>query len=98
MSAGERIRTFVLALLGRIRYAIAVLLQVFQRDELARISEQTQQLGAASVESVTYVGGELRALDERLERVESELAALRDLLEQRAGSPEGVASTSSEEE
>jgi hypothetical protein len=98
MTPGERIRALIVGLLGKIRYAIAVLLQVFQRDELARISEQTQQLGSASVESVTYVGGELRALDERLERVESELAALRALLEQRAGSPEGVTSGSSEED
>jgi hypothetical protein len=97
MTPGERIRLFILGLFGKVRYAIAVLLQVFQHDELARISEQTQQLGSASVESVTYVGGELRALDERLERVESELAALRALLEQRAA-PEGIASGSSEEE
>ena len=56
-------------------------LQVVFRDQLGDISRQTQRLGSASVESVTYLGSEVRALDQRLAAIERELAALRELLE-----------------
>ena len=49
--------------------------------QLRDLNRQTQRLGAASVESMTYVGGELQALDERLSRIEEDLAALRAALE-----------------
>ena len=52
---------------------------------MEELSEQTHRLGSASVESVTYVGKELRAMDERLSRIEAELESLRGLLEESGG-------------
>lgn len=57
--------------------------QVVFRDQLGHISRQTERLGSASVESVTYLGSEVRALDQRLAAIERELAALRELIESR---------------
>jgi hypothetical protein len=73
-------------LLSRLRRVVGSLLQLVVRDQLSDIRYQTQRLGSASVESVTYLGGELRALDARLSKIEEELAALRDLLERSAAS------------
>jgi hypothetical protein len=72
---------------------LASVFQVVFNDRLRDISQKTDRLGSASVESVTYLGGEVRALDQRLARIEAELAALRDLLESREGTaaPEGDA-------
>jgi hypothetical protein len=85
------------ALFSRIRRTLGAFLQFWQRDQLEELSEQTHRLGSASVESVTYVGKELRAMDERLSRIEGELEALRRLLEKRdsaepAERPDTVAS------
>lgn len=56
-------------------------LQVVEQDELRSLRHETARLSSASVESVTYLGGELRRVDERLARVEEDLAELRRLLE-----------------
>ena len=79
----------VAALLGAVRRVLAGIFQVVFNDRLRDISRKTDRLGSASVESVTYLGGEVRALDQRLARIERELAALRKLLESQ-GSPESV--------
>jgi predicted nuclease with TOPRIM domain len=71
------------AILAKLRRLASALLQAVQRDQISEIGEQTRRLGAASVESSTYVNGELRALDERLRRIEQELAALRESLAER---------------
>ena len=71
------------AILPRLRRIVSALLQAIQGDQIAEIGEQTRRLGAASVESSTYVNGELRALDERLRRIEQELAAVRESLAER---------------
>jgi hypothetical protein len=83
--------TYVLAvkrilaiLLARARKLVGSFLQVLESDQLDRLEHETRRLGSASVESVTYIGGELQALAERLSRLEEELAAVRQLLEQRA--------------
>ena len=60
--------------------------QLVFHDQLGDIKRQTQRLGSASVESATYLGSEVRALDQRLEAIEGELAALRELLERNGGS------------
>ena len=57
--------------------------QLVFRDRLRDIDRQTERLGSASVEAVTHLGGEVRALDQRLAAIERELAALRELLERR---------------
>jgi DNA-binding LacI/PurR family transcriptional regulator len=75
-----------------IKRTIAIVVALFRRafgaamhlvvhDQLADIRNQTERLGSASVESITYVGGELNRLDERLTRIEDELAALREAIE-----------------
>jgi hypothetical protein len=69
-------------LVSRLRKAFGGLLALVLHGQLRDLSRQTQRLGAASVESMTYVGGELQALDERLSRIEEELAALRAALEE----------------
>jgi hypothetical protein len=74
-------------LISRMRRAFGSLLQLTLHDQLGDLSRKTERLGSASVESVTYLGNELRAFDERLARIEAELAALRELLD-RSGSPE----------
>lgn len=68
---------------ARLRRLIGNLLKFAQRDQLEELGDQTRRLGSATVESVTFVSGELRALDERLSRIEEELASLRLLLENR---------------
>jgi hypothetical protein len=77
------LRRALAAVLGAIRRMLASVYQVVFNDRLHEISEKTDRLGSASVESVTYLGGEVRALDQRLAKIEAELAALRELLESR---------------
>src|SRR3954454_5841902 len=74
-------RRAIAVLVSRVRKAFGGLLALVLHGQLRDLSRQTQRLGAASVESMTYVGGELQALDERLSRIEEELAALRAALE-----------------
>jgi hypothetical protein len=74
-------RRMLATLVSRLRKAFGGLLALVLHGQLRDLSRQTQRLGAASVESMTYVGGELQALDERLSRIEEELAALRAALE-----------------
>jgi hypothetical protein len=83
----------VAAILGAVRRVLASIFQVVFNDRLRDISQKTDRLGSASVESVTYLGGEVHALDQRLAAIERELVALREMLESRqggAGSEEGT--------
>jgi hypothetical protein len=82
------LRRGVVAILGAVRRVLASIFQIVFKDRLRDISEKTDRLGSASVESVTYLGGEVRALDARLAKIERELASLRELLESRERSPE----------
>lgn len=68
-------------MLRPVRRILGRTLQVVEHDELRALRQDTASLTSASVESVTYLGGELRKVDERLARVEEELTALRRLLE-----------------
>jgi hypothetical protein len=77
LSAGNLISK----LLHYLRRLAGTFVQFAQRDQFLELSDQTRRLGAASVESSTYVNGELQALDERLSRIEEELAALRRVLD-----------------
>jgi hypothetical protein len=79
----------------KLRRLLGNLLQFAQRSQIEELGKETRRLGSATVESATHVGGELRAIEERLSRIEEELAELRRLLEQRqpdADEPEQVAS------
>jgi hypothetical protein len=73
------------AILGAVRRILGSAFQIVFHDQLRDIKGQTQRLGSASVESATYLGSEVRALDQRLEAIERELAELRALLERNAG-------------
>jgi hypothetical protein len=68
-------------LTSRLRRAFGSLVTLVLHDQMGDLSRQTERLGSATVESVTYVGGELKALEERLSAMEQELAAIRSLLE-----------------
>ncbi len=76
----------LVAVLRAIRRLLGSAYQVAFRDRLRAIDVQTERLGTASVEAMTYLGSEVRALDQRLAAIERELAALRALLERRDGS------------
>jgi hypothetical protein len=73
----------VVAVLTGLRRALGSVYQVVFRDRLRAIDQQTERLGSASVEAVTHLGSEVRALDQRLAAIEKELTALRELMERR---------------
>src|SRR5262245_22705436 len=50
----------VAAVLNALRRVLGSVYQLIFRDQLGNISRQTERLGSASVESVTYLGGEVR--------------------------------------
>ena len=77
------LRRGVVAILGALRRVLASIFQVVFNDRLRDISQKTDRLGSASVESVTHLGSEVRGLDQRLAKIERDLAALRELLERR---------------
>jgi hypothetical protein len=79
----------IVGLLAAIRRALSTVNQVVFRDRLRHIDQQTERLGSASVEAVTHLGSEVRALDQRLAAIERELVALRELMERRERSSDG---------
>jgi hypothetical protein len=56
---------------------------LLQRDSITSLRIETEELGSAAVVSATSLGAELRGIDERLTRLEEDLAAIRKLLEER---------------
>jgi hypothetical protein len=79
----------LLHLAFRIRRVLAVTLQGLQRDELTELSRETKQLGSASAESLSHLGAEVREINDRLARLEEDLARVTRLLEhQQTGSGE----------
>ena len=83
-------RRWIASALSALRRVAGSLFQIVFHDQLGDLRRQTQRLGSASVESTTYLGSEVRALDERLAAIERELAELRALIE-RQGRPAPVA-------
>jgi hypothetical protein len=76
----------LVAVLGWVRRVLGSVYQLIFADRLRHIDQQTERLGSASVEAVTHLGSEVRALDARLAAIERELVALRELIEHpRAG-------------
>jgi len=90
MTPSERISVTIkrtLAIVATLfRRGFGALMHLVVHDQLADIRNQTERLGSASVESITYVGGELNRLDERLTHIETELAALRDAIDRGSSS------------
>ena len=91
------IKRLVAIVVALFRRAFGAAMHLVVHDQLADIRNQTERLGSASVESITYVGGELNRLDERLTRIEDELAALRDAVERGSSTepPEGAGEVAS---
>jgi hypothetical protein len=90
------VKRAVASVLSSLRRVAGSVFQIVFHDQIGDLRRQTQRLGSASVESTTYLGGEVRALDERLQAIERELAALRELLERegpaaRAEDPDEIA-------
>jgi hypothetical protein len=86
IGSSDKRAVFVLqrALVGvlfAVRRLLGSVYQLVFRDRLGDIDRQTERLGSASVEAVTHLGSEVRAVDHRLAAIERELAALRELLE-----------------
>jgi len=81
-SPGNRVLLAPLRLLLKLAAVVRRVLgagyQVLFHDKLSELDRQTERLGSASVESATYVGVELKKLDQRLERIERDIAALRE--------------------
>jgi hypothetical protein len=77
------LRRSLAAILGAVRRVLGSVYQVVFRDRLRDIDRQTERLGSASVEAVTHLGSEVRTLEARLEAIERDLAAVRELLERR---------------
>jgi hypothetical protein len=75
------LQSALVRVLTALRRILGSVYQVVFRDRLRDIDQQTERLGSASVEAVTHLGSEVRALDQRLAAIERELAALRELLE-----------------
>jgi hypothetical protein len=79
----SRLRNVFASPYWALRRVLGLVYAVIQRDALTHLRRQTEELGAASVESSSYVGSELRVVDRRLARVEAQLEDVRRLLEQR---------------
>jgi hypothetical protein len=82
---GFALQRALVTVLSWIRRVLGSVYQLIFADRLRHIDEQTERLGSASVESVTHLGAEVRALDARLAGIERELTALRELIERREG-------------
>jgi hypothetical protein len=78
---GFALKRALARVLSALRRVAGSLFQIVFHDQLGDLRRQTQRLGSASVESTTYLGSEVRALDERLAAIERELAELRALIE-----------------
>ena len=63
----------VVSVLSAVRRVLGSVYQLIFRDRLRDIDQQTERLGSASVEAVTHLGSEVRALDQRLAAIEREL-------------------------
>jgi hypothetical protein len=95
--AALNVRRLFAIVVSQIQRVLGVLLQIARRDQLKELTDQTHRLSSASVESITHVGGELRALDERLDRIEQQLADQgRTLDELRTREPDQAGETAAE--
>jgi ABC-type transporter Mla subunit MlaD len=77
------------AILRWLRRAAGVFYQLLAHDQIDRLRQETERLGAASVESATYLSAEVRELELRLAALQEEVASLRRALEERPGLTRG---------
>lgn len=87
-------------LLFRAKQMLGIVSQAAQRDQLRELTEEARTLGSASAESISHVGAELREINARLARLESEIERIAGRLDANgAGDPllgkTGEASTQS---
>jgi hypothetical protein len=76
-----RFRQLPAASLRVVRGVLGRVVQPLFQDQLRAVRRQTENLGTSSVESATYLGVELQALDRRLSKIEADVARLRELVE-----------------
>lgn len=79
------LRRLLFLALNRTRRRLGVFVQVLQHDELGELRHETRALGSASAESVSHMGAELREINERLSKLERDLASLAALIERQGG-------------
>jgi hypothetical protein len=60
-------------LLFRLKQMLGLAAQAAQRDQLRELTDETRTLGSASAESISHVGAELREINARLAKLESEI-------------------------
>ena len=65
---------------SRARRALGSAFQTVSRDPLRDLNHQAERLGSAADESAAHLGTDMRGLDQRLSRIEDEVAALRKAL------------------
>jgi predicted nuclease with TOPRIM domain len=68
-------------LLFRIKQLLGIAAQAAQRDQLRELTDEARVLGSASAESINHVGAELREINERLAKLEGEIARIANRLE-----------------
>jgi len=59
--------------LFRLKQILGLVAQAAQRDQLRELTDEARVLGSASAESIDHVGAELREINARLAKLESEI-------------------------
>jgi len=71
----------------RIYRALGSLFQLVSRDTLRDLGHETERLNSAAAETDTYIRIQLRAMNERLTRIENHAAEMRRRVEQSKSNP-----------
>jgi outer membrane murein-binding lipoprotein Lpp len=75
-------------LLFRAKQMLGMVAQAAQRDQLRELTDEARTLGSASAESINHVGAELREINARLAKLESEIERIANRLDANgAGDP-----------
>jgi hypothetical protein len=65
----------------RFRQLLGIVAQTVQRDQLRELTDEARILGSASAESIDHVGAELREINGRLAKLESEIERIANRLD-----------------
>ena len=71
-------------LLFRTKQMLGIWVQAAQRDQLRELTDETRTLGSASAESINHVGAELREINARLAKLETEIERIGGRLDREA--------------
>lgn len=78
LSAVNRVLHYALF---RAKQMLGLVAQAAQRDQLRELTEEARTLGSASAESINHVGAELREINARLAKLESEIERIASRLD-----------------